>query len=178
LDHACIQLLLVFGSRSRRQLPANLEINRLPSLLTCLRISGQLAKFGNVSLVILFNLIGSNIGRRARRVVAKVGVAQRRTVPSRRVHRDQSGPASQTGGAVLQPAGHGGAVDQGRQERRQMDPPEVSLPSAQSAGWGRKIGGQEANVTKNSQFETAKWLATPSDGRIIAKTTQKTQFAP
>ena len=81
-------------------------------------------------------------------------------------------------GAVLQPAWHGGAVDQGRQERRQMAPPEVSLPSAQSAGWGRKIGGQKANVTKNPQFETAKWLATPSDGRIIAKTTQKTQFAP
>ena len=55
---------------------------------------------------------------------------------------------------------------------------EVSLPAAQSAGWGRKIGGQEANDTENSQFETAKRLATPSDGRIIAKTTRKTQFAP
>ncbi len=53
---------------------------------------------------------------------------------------------------------------------------EVSLPSAQSAGWGRKIGGQEANVTENSQFGTAKWLATPSDGRIIATMTEKIQF--
>lgn len=66
LGHVCIQLLLVFGSHSRRQLPANLEINRPPGLLTCLWISGQLAKFGNVSLVILFNLIGSNIGCRTR----------------------------------------------------------------------------------------------------------------
>jgi len=31
-----------------------------------------------------------------------------------------------TRGAVLQPAGHGGAVDQGRQERRQMDPVVLS----------------------------------------------------
>ena len=54
------------------------------------------------------------------------GMAQRRTVPSRRVHRDQSNPARQTGGAVLQPAGHGGAVDQGRQERGQMDAPVLS----------------------------------------------------
>ena len=49
------------------------------------------------------------------------GMAQGRIVPSRRVHRDQSEPASQTGGAVLQPTGNGGAVDQGRQERGQMD---------------------------------------------------------
>jgi hypothetical protein len=55
---------------------------------------------------------------------------------------------------------------------------EVSLPSAQSAGWGPKINGQEANVTENSQFGTAKWLAAPSSERIIAKTTQKTQLAP
>jgi hypothetical protein len=55
---------------------------------------------------------------------------------------------------------------------------EVSLPLAQSAGWGLQIGGNEANVSENSQFGTAKWLATPSDGRIIAKTTEKTQFAP
>jgi hypothetical protein len=33
----------------------------------------------------------------------------------------QSESASQKGGAVRQPAWHGGAVDQGRQERRQMD---------------------------------------------------------
>ena len=37
---------------------------------------------------------------RARRVVAR-WVAWRRTVPSRRVHRDQSNPARQKGGAVL-----------------------------------------------------------------------------
>ena len=36
---------------------------------------------------------------------------------SRGVHRDQSNSARQTGGAVLLPARHGGAVDQGRQER-------------------------------------------------------------
>jgi hypothetical protein len=55
---------------------------------------------------------------------------------------------------------------------------EVSLPSVQSAGWGQKIGGQGANVTEILHWGTAKWLATPSDGRIIATTTEKTQFAP
>src|SRR5271170_7488506 len=50
-------------------------------------------------------------------------MAQWRTIPSCRIYRDQSNPARQTGGAVLQPAGHGGAVDQGRQECGQMDPP-------------------------------------------------------
>src|SRR5271163_2762860 len=53
-------------------------------------------------------------------------MAQWRTVPSCRIYRDQSGPARQTGGAVLQPAGHGGAVDQGREERAQLDPPVLS----------------------------------------------------
>jgi len=53
-------------------------------------------------------------------------LSQRRTVPSRRVHRDQSESARQTGGAVLQPAGHSGAVDQRRQERHQMDSPVLS----------------------------------------------------
>jgi hypothetical protein len=40
------------------------------------------------------------------------------------------------------------------------------------------MGGQDANVSKTLHFVTAKWLATPSDARIFAKTTQKTQFAP
>src|SRR5208282_5165390 len=64
-------------------------------------------------------------------------MAQGRIVPPRRVHRDQSGSASQTGGAVLQPTGNGGAVDQGRQERRQVDAPVLSRlcgqPSAVAA---------------------------------------------
>jgi len=55
---------------------------------------------------------------------------------------------------------------------------EMSLPPAHKAGWGEKIGGQEANVTEMLHLGTAKWLAPPSTGRIIAKTTPKTQFAP
>jgi hypothetical protein len=50
----------------------------------------------------------------------------------------------------------------------------VSLPPAQSAGWGLKIGGDEAHITEKSLFGTPKWLANPSAGRIIAKTTGKT----
>src|SRR5208283_4125308 len=47
--------------------------------------------------------------------------AQRRTLSSRRLHRDQFNPACPKGGAVLQPAGLGGAVDQGSQKRGKMD---------------------------------------------------------
>ena len=52
---------------------------------------------------------------------------------------------------------------------------DVSLRSAQSAGLGRKMGGDEANITKTLLWGTAKWLATPSDGRKIAITPEKTQ---
>jgi hypothetical protein len=55
---------------------------------------------------------------------------------------------------------------------------EVSLPPAQSAGSGRKMGKDEANVTKKLLLRTAKWLAPPSDGRKIATTTEKTQYDP
>ena len=53
---------------------------------------------------------------------------------------------------------------------------EVSLPPTQSAGLGREMGGDEANVTNKLLLETAKWLATPSDGRKIATTPEKTQY--
>jgi hypothetical protein len=49
-----------------------------------------------------------------------------------RVHRDQSNSACQTGGAVLQPAGRGGAVDQGRKECGEMDAPVLSRLCGQS----------------------------------------------
>jgi hypothetical protein len=53
---------------------------------------------------------------------------------------------------------------------------DVSLPAAQSAGWGLKIGGDEAHVTEKSHFRTAKKLAKSCTGRKIAETTRKTQF--
>ena len=53
---------------------------------------------------------------------------------------------------------------------------DVSLPPAQSAGLGREMGGDGANVTNKLLLETAKWLATPSDGRKIATTPEKTQY--
>ena len=40
------------------------------------------------------------------------------------------------------------------------------------------MGGDEANVTKTLLLGTAKWLATPSDGRKIAVATGKTQYDP
>src|SRR5271156_2725989 len=53
---------------------------------------------------------------------------------------------------------------------------DVSLPPAQLAGWGLKIGGDEAHVTEKSHFRTAKKLAKSCTGRKIAETTRKTQF--
>jgi hypothetical protein len=55
---------------------------------------------------------------------------------------------------------------------------EVSLPLAQSVGLGRKMGRDEANITKKLLLGTAKWLATPSDGRKIPTTPEKTQYDP
>jgi hypothetical protein len=49
-----------------------------------------------------------------RRVVAKVEWQSGRAVPACRLHRDQSGAACRAGRRLLQPARHGGAVDQGR----------------------------------------------------------------
>src|SRR6266478_527024 len=49
-------------------------------------------------------------------------VAPRRAVPAHRLHRDEPPSPGQEGGRFLQRAGDGGAVDQGRQERGQVDP--------------------------------------------------------
>ena len=66
----------------------------------------------------------------------------------------------------------------GKLMKKSPNTDDVSLRSAQSAGLGRKIGGDEANITKKLLLGTAKWLATPSDGRKIATTTNKTQYDP
>jgi len=49
-------------------------------------------------------------------------MASGRSVSPRRLHRHQPEPSRRTGGHVLQSAWHRRAVDQGRQERHQMDP--------------------------------------------------------
>jgi hypothetical protein len=58
----------------------------------------------------------------------------RRVVPARRLHRDQHEVAEPFGGAFLQQARHGGAVDQGRQASDKLDAAVVpSLPLERSA---------------------------------------------
>src|SRR5262249_17265430 len=49
-------------------------------------------------------------------------MASRRAVPARRLHRDEPPPSRQEGGRLLQRVREGGAMDQGGQERRQVDP--------------------------------------------------------
>ena len=56
-------------------------------------------------------------------------MARGRVVPACRIHRDQLEQAIEERREVLQRSRHSGAVDQGRQERRQMD--EALLPHVQ-----------------------------------------------
>ena len=66
----------------------------------------------------------------------------------------------------------------GKLMKKSPNTDDVSLRSAQSAGLGRKMGGDEANITKKLLLGTAKWLATPSDRRKIPTTPEKTQYDP
>ena len=59
------------------------------------------------------------------------GVPLWRTVPSRGVHRHQSGDRQPGGGPVLQQAGHRRAMDQGRQAGGKDDPAELPSVSVQ-----------------------------------------------
>jgi hypothetical protein len=63
----------------------------------------------------------------ARRVVAKVEFHAGELFPASGLHRDQSGDAKPDGGALLQQAGHGGAMDERRQASGEDD--AVVLPS-------------------------------------------------
>jgi len=56
-------------------------------------------------------------------------VARRRVVPASRLHRDQLEQALEERRQVLQRSRYCGAVDQGRQERREVD--EAVLPHVQ-----------------------------------------------
>jgi hypothetical protein len=64
----------------------------------------------------------------------------------------------------------------GKRMKKSPNTDDVSLRSAQSAGLGRKMGGDEANITKKLLWGTSKWLATPSDGRNIAIPPKKAQY--
>jgi len=64
----------------------------------------------------------------------------------------------------------------GKLMKKSPNTDDVSLRSAQSAGLGRKMGGDEANITKKLLWGTSKWLATPCDGRNIAIPPKKAQY--
>jgi hypothetical protein len=55
---------------------------------------------------------------------------------------------------------------------------EVSSPPAQVDGRGVKMRAGHRDGSEKQVFGNAKWLARPNDGRIIAKRTGETQFAP
>ena len=62
------------------------------------------------------------------------GTSPGRAVPASRLHRHELEPAGTAGSTVLQPAGHGRAVDQRRQAGDALDPAVVSsLPGQRSA---------------------------------------------
>jgi hypothetical protein len=64
----------------------------------------------------------------------------------------------------------------GKLMKKSPNTDDVPLRSAQSAGLGRKMGGDEANITKKLLWGTSKWLATPCDGRNIAIPPKKAQY--
>jgi hypothetical protein len=55
---------------------------------------------------------------------------------------------------------------------------EVSLPPGHAVGWGVKAPAQQGGDSEKQVFGVGKLLEKPCDGRIIAKTTGKNQFAP
>jgi hypothetical protein len=55
---------------------------------------------------------------------------------------------------------------------------EVSLPPAQPAGGGVKIGVEHGRGSEKQGLVVEKWVDRPSEGRKIAETTNKTQLAP
>jgi len=55
---------------------------------------------------------------------------------------------------------------------------KVSFLAIQEAGSGVKTDGERGCGSEKQDFGVKKWLAKPSDGRKIAETTRKTQFAP
>ena len=70
----------------------------------------------------------------ARRVVAKVEFRYEETVPPCGLHRDNPRDGQPCGGALLQQARHGGAVDQGREGGGQADAAELPpVPGERSA---------------------------------------------
>jgi len=69
--------------------------------------------------------------RTARRVVAKVEFHFGELVPAGGIHRDQPGDGQPDGGAVLQQAGHGGTMDQGRQAGGEDDAAELLAVSVE-----------------------------------------------
>jgi len=66
-------------------------------------------------------------------------------------------------------------------ERRMKTPDntgEMSLPPAQAAGWSVQPPAQQHDGSEKQGFGVEKWLDKPSDGRKIAETSGKIQFAP
>jgi hypothetical protein len=96
--------------------------------------------------------------------------SHRRVVPARRVHRHEHELAEPLGGALLQQARHGRAVDQGRQAGDELDAAVVpSLPVERSAVATRRAGLQPwqplaaAGAAEPDQELVADELAAPAD---------------
>ena len=94
-----------------------------------------------------------------------------RAVPARRIHRDEHELAKPLGGALLQQARHGGAVDQGRQTGHALDkavvpsvPGERGTAATERAGLqpGQSCGGGWGFRTANQEL-VADELATQVD---------------
>src|SRR5262249_605072 len=98
-------------------------------------------------------------------------MASRRAVPARRLHRDEPPPSRQEGGRLLQRAREGGAMDQGRQERRQVDPALVhDLPGQRGPPAApRALAYNLANLLRTMALPTAiaDWSLTSLREKVV-----------
>ena len=107
---------------------------------------------------------------KARRIVAKVEHHQGELFPAGRIHRDEHELAKPLGGALLQQARHGGAVDQGRQTGHALDKAVVpSVPGERGTAATERAGLQPgqlvaaARTAEQDQELVADELATQVD---------------
>src|SRR5947208_959441 len=98
------------------------------------------------------------------------GVASRRAVSARRFHRDEPPSPGQEGGRCLQRAGDGGAVDQRRQERGQVDATVVhDLPGERCAAQLHALAYNLANFLRTLALpgEVERWSLTTLREKVV-----------
>ena len=99
--------------------------------------------------------------KKSRRVVAKVEWHPGRALSARRLHRDQPGAAGRARRRLLQPARHGGAMDQGRQGRA------IKWTSLSCRTFGANTVRLQLHALAYNLGNFMRTLALPKDGGAV-----------